>query len=184
MENRGPRSRWQSFVGREAELSALRGALDAAVQGRGGVYLLRGEAGIGKTRTAREVVDAARARGFAVGIGHCLEGDGAAAYAPWVQALQGTSTGDALATRLGSSGGAERDAEERERDQLFLRVETSLREEAGRRPQLLWLEDVHWADVDSIRLLDHLARRLEGWPGSPCAPSARTRPRGIGASAP
>jgi transcriptional regulator with AAA-type ATPase domain len=50
------------FVGREAELAALTADLDAAVAGRGGVVLLAGEPGIGKTRLAEELAAQARAR--------------------------------------------------------------------------------------------------------------------------
>jgi hypothetical protein len=153
-----------AFVGREPELAALLSALDAAARGAGGVQLLRGEAGIGKTRTAREVVAAARARGFAVGIGHCVEGDAAPAYEPWVRALAGSPAGAELEARLGAFRDATqaRDDLDADRDELFRRVEAALRDAAARRPQLLLLEDMHWADVDSLRLLQHLSRRLDG----------------------
>ncbi|HVH19981.1 MAG TPA: BREX system ATP-binding domain-containing protein [Myxococcota bacterium] len=154
-----------AFVGREQELATLLAALDAAARGAGGVQLLRGEAGIGKSRTAREVVAAARERGFTVGIGHCLDGDAAPAYEPWVRALEGSPAGEELEARCPASRRAAQgdlgdvDAE---RDELFRRVEASLREDAAKRPRMLLLEDLHWADVDSLRLLQHLARRLDG----------------------
>ncbi|HEX5064814.1 MAG TPA: AAA family ATPase [Myxococcota bacterium] len=154
-----------AFIGREPELATLLAALDAAAQGAGGVQLLRGEAGIGKTRTAREVVAVARARGFTVGIGHCLDGDAAPAYEPWVRALEGTPAGAELEARSRASRrtaqGDFGDADA-ERDELFRRVEASLREDAAKRPRMLLLEDLHWADVDSLRLLQHLGRRLDG----------------------
>jgi hypothetical protein len=151
-----------AFIGREPELAALLRALDAAAAGQGGVQLLRGEAGIGKSRTAREVATAARARGFAVGVGHCSDGDVAPAYGPWLQALAGSAAGEELEARgRGSRGADATDVDaERERDELFQRVEASLRADAAERPRLLLLEDLHWADVDSLRLLQHLARRL------------------------
>ena len=165
MEHRAQAAGLHAFVGREPELATLLAALDAAERGAGGVHLLRGEAGIGKSRTAREVVAAARERGFAVGIGHCLDGDAAPAYEPWVRALEGCAAGAVLEARSRSSDGAAQsdgDDLERERDELFRRVEASLREDAAKRPQLLLLEDLHWADVDSLRLLQHLARCLGG----------------------
>lgn len=61
--NSAPRSPRRLFVGRERELAALRANVDDAVGGHGGVVLLAGEAGIGKTRTAEELAEYARARG-------------------------------------------------------------------------------------------------------------------------
>ena len=54
------------FVGRAGELAALTTDLDAAVGGRGGVVLVAGEPGIGKTRLAEETAALAAARGAAV----------------------------------------------------------------------------------------------------------------------
>lgn len=52
------------FVGREREISALSAAVASARDGVGAVVCIRGEAGIGKTRLAHEVVSMARAAGF------------------------------------------------------------------------------------------------------------------------
>ena len=54
------------FVGRESEMQALRGALEAALAGRGRLELLMGEPGIGKTRTLEELEGVARERGALV----------------------------------------------------------------------------------------------------------------------
>src|SRR5581483_9168519 len=67
----GARSR---FVGREPELEALADALRAARAGRGGLALLAGEGGIGKTAIARELAARARREGVAVLWGGCFEG--------------------------------------------------------------------------------------------------------------
>src|ERR1700756_5998334 len=66
------------FVGRAGELAALTADLDAAVGGRGGVVLVAGEPGIGKTRLAEELAARASGRGAAVLWGRCWEGAGAA----------------------------------------------------------------------------------------------------------
>jgi len=61
------------FVGRRAERGRLLRALDDACDGRGGVAIVLGDAGIGKTRLLAEVVDAARWRGVDVSSGGALE---------------------------------------------------------------------------------------------------------------
>jgi eukaryotic-like serine/threonine-protein kinase len=76
------------FVGRTAELAVLTADLDAAVAGRGGVVLLAGEPGIGKTRLAEELAAHATARGVVVLWGRCWEGEGAPAFWPWVQVVR------------------------------------------------------------------------------------------------
>jgi eukaryotic-like serine/threonine-protein kinase len=76
------------YVGRETELAALTADLQAAVAGRGGVVLLAGEPGIGKTRLAEELAAQATARGALVLWGCCWEGEGAPAFWPWVQVVR------------------------------------------------------------------------------------------------
>ena len=83
------------FVGRTGELAALTTDLDAAVGGRGGVVLLAGEPGIGKTRLAEELAARAMARGAVVLWGRCWEGAGAPAFWPWVQVIRGYLQGQA-----------------------------------------------------------------------------------------
>src|SRR5207237_3505222 len=75
------------FVGREAELQALLGGLEEAFAGRGCLFMLAGEAGIGKTRLADELSSRGRKRGAVVLWGRCWEAAGAPPYWPWVQAL-------------------------------------------------------------------------------------------------
>src|SRR6185369_17532851 len=77
-----------AFVGREAERAAIRAALARAAAGQGGLLLLVGEPGIGKTRLADEASDDARARGFDVVWGRCWEGEAPPAYLPWTQVLR------------------------------------------------------------------------------------------------
>lgn len=55
-----------TFVGRLREMSELRAALEDAISGQGRLVMLAGEPGIGKTRTAQELVYYAEARGAKV----------------------------------------------------------------------------------------------------------------------
>jgi hypothetical protein len=79
------------FVGRERELLELRSGLADATSGRGrlgGVFLISGEPGIGKTRLADEIASDAASSGMRVVWGRCWEGGGAPAYLPWVDVLR------------------------------------------------------------------------------------------------
>src|SRR6185436_741381 len=76
------------FVGRGPELSRLRAGLDDAIAGTGSVYLIIGDAGIGKSRLADEFSAIAADEGARVLWGRCWESGGAPAYWPWVQAIR------------------------------------------------------------------------------------------------
>ena len=169
-----------SLLGRDAELSALLGALDDARAGRGRLFLLVGEAGIGKTRLADEL--AARA-GDDVRVlwGRCWEAGGAPAYWPWIQALRplvDERSPAALAEELGPAarslaavmpelrqrlpGLSAEDPSEEARFLLFDALARFLRAAAARRPVALVLDDLHVADRPSLRLLEFVARGLRG----------------------
>ena len=174
-----------AFVGREVEMERLRGALADALAGRGRVVALVGEAGIGKTRTADELVKEAAARGARVLVGHCHEGSGAPPYWPWVQILR-AYTGPHDAITLTRELGREATAiaqllpEVREvlpelpappplepedaRFRLFDALAEFLKRVARRAPLVIVLDDLHWADAPSLRLLAFLARELMAAP--------------------
>ncbi len=78
----------EPFVGRESELDRLEAAVDEVRSGRGGVVLMAGEPGIGKTRLARELEALAVERGARVLWGRAHEAGGVLAYWPWTQALR------------------------------------------------------------------------------------------------
>jgi predicted ATPase len=170
------------FVGREAELAALTVDLDAAVAGRGGVVLLAGEPGIGKTRLAEELAGQATARGGLVLWGRCWEGEGAPAFWPWVQIVRAyVQAADPAALRHEMGAGAADIAQllpavrerlpdlppppptepEAARFRLFDSLSGFLRAAAARRPLVLVLDDLHWADAPSLALLRFVGRELE-----------------------
>src|SRR6266516_2781422 len=76
------------FVGRERELRELEAGLEDALSGRGRLFLIGGEPGIGKSRLADELATLAKERGARVLWGRCWEAGGAPAYWPWIQALR------------------------------------------------------------------------------------------------
>ena len=69
-------------------MDELRAALEESIAGRGGLAMLVGEPGIGKTRTAQELASYAEGRGAQVLWGRCYEEEGAPPYWPWVQAIR------------------------------------------------------------------------------------------------
>ncbi|TML33781.1 MAG: hypothetical protein E6G24_06660 [Actinobacteria bacterium] len=169
------------FVGREQELQELLGGLERAVGGRGVLYLLVGEPGIGKSRLAEELVSHARQRGAQVLIGRCWEAGGAPAYWPWVQALRVGVRGrepEELRVELGAGAPdlaqllpeirellpelPEREAPESDwaRFRLFDAASSFLRATSQGRPLVLVLDDMHAADEPSLLLLRFLAREL------------------------
>ena len=76
------------FIGRDTELSYLRGALERAQSGQGSLILIGGEPGMGKSRLAEEFAALAKSRGANTYWGRCFEDLGAPAFWPWTQALR------------------------------------------------------------------------------------------------
>src|SRR5688500_13342771 len=76
------------FVGREREIGELLAGLEEAAAGRGRLFVVAGEPGIGKSRLADELATEARARGARILWGRCWEAGAAPAYWPWVQPLR------------------------------------------------------------------------------------------------
>ena len=75
------------FVGREAELAALLRHVERAARGEGGVVLVAGEPGVGKTRLLVEAATRARALGWRVLVGRAYESAGMLPYLPFLEAL-------------------------------------------------------------------------------------------------
>jgi tetratricopeptide (TPR) repeat protein len=176
-----PPSKSPLFVGRERELVALMAGLDDALAGRGALFLVSGEPGIGKSRLADELAARARAREARVIWGRCWEAGGAPAYWPWVQSLRSyvrDLDAEALRSQLGRGAAdlAQLVPEagylssepsrsvgvdpETARFRLFEAVAEFLRNGAQARPLVLVLDDLHAADTPSLLLLEFLAAEI------------------------
>ncbi len=162
------------FVGREHELRLLHRGLDDAAARQASLYLVVGEAGIGKTRLAGTFAHEARGEGFNVVWGRCWEAGGAPAYWPWVQVaracLRDAPPGPALRVlteRLRpvmgdlETGGTDVVGEaETDRFRLFDAVATLVRVAAEHSPLVVILDDLHAADEPSLLLLRYLVAEL------------------------
>ncbi|WP_067142648.1 ATP-binding protein [Microtetraspora malaysiensis] len=169
------------FVGRGAELEMLAEAFDRARKQAAAVVLLGGEAGVGKSRLAARFAEQAARDGAHVLVGGCVElsAEGLA-YAPFTAALRQlvreTSTADVarllpdgsereLARLLPEFGEPSGNLDtESARARLFELILTLLERLAERRPVLLLIEDIHWADRSSRDLIAFLSRNLRSAP--------------------
>jgi DNA-binding CsgD family transcriptional regulator len=176
------------LVGRQRELRALSDLVDALRDGRGGVALISGEPGIGKTRLLLEVGRYAQAAACQVLVGRAYASDGMPPYLPLVEALRDhlracrpeqalaylhacselasllPEWSDALPADSPSLARRGHDPEV-DRYQLFesfTRVLVAIAEPG--RGLLLCLDDLHWADPPTLQALLHLARRLDAAP--------------------
>lgn len=159
------------IVGRESELADLREALDEARTSTR-VAIIEGDAGIGKTRLAEELVADAARRGATVLWGRAFEGGAAPAFWPWLPPLRAlvAASDDGPSPELGhllapstTDTGDARSAEPA-RFALFEAVAALLTRSARARPVVLVLDDLQWADVASLELLVAVLGRLDEVP--------------------
>ncbi|QDE33583.1 hypothetical protein FIV50_01470 [Microbacterium foliorum] len=161
-----------AMVGREAEIAVMRGLFDRVVEGVPLAALVEGEAGIGKSRLLREfgaeVVNRAD-----VHVGWCLDlGASRTPFGPITGILRSIVTRmgadrvreelgvgvEALGMLLPALNPTERSqsSPDRLRDAIAALIEAA----AEHAPQVLVVEDLHWADESTLALLSFLLRTL------------------------
>ncbi|MFQ6395287.1 helix-turn-helix transcriptional regulator [Nocardia sp. KC 131] len=173
---RSPGEFIRPLVGRVDEMRKLNDALDVAQQGGTAVVAVTGEPGIGKTRLVQEVSREAITRGVQVLDGRGTELEREIPYTVLIDALdeplgllsrmEMTALG---AETLSELGGVLPSLHQHavsplappvriERHRLHRSVRVALQKLAARRPLLLVLDDVHWADHASFEVIAHLLR--------------------------
>ncbi len=150
----------ERLPGREREQAVLRERLDAALGGRGGLVLVGGEAGVGKTTLVEATLAEATARGALTLTGRCYDLAETPPYGPW---LEITARYPAAAPGLPPLPAAVTDraalAAVASQAALFDQVVGWFAAVVAARPLVLLLDDLHWADPASLDLLRALARR-------------------------
>lgn len=165
------------LIGREAELAKARERLAQLAAGRGGLLLVGGEAGVGKSSLTREIESEAVANGHRLLSGAALESDGAVPYAPFLSAVRSAFRGSEAELRrivagsapdltqafpeLGTGGQTGGSPEMQRLSFSFRAFFIALAQQA---PLVLVLEDLHWSDEASLALVQHLARELQRVP--------------------
>lgn len=166
-------------------MATLDAALKRVMNGRGGIVMLAGGPGAGKTRTALEFARRAGGTGAFAAIGRCFEGDGLPAHYPWMMCVRGyvEEWGAAalaksagvhaihLARFLPESGLPVRVAREApEGDpsnlpyRLFDAMAAFLKRLCAERPSVIVLDNLHLADPSSLAFLEFLAPELSAIP--------------------
>src|SRR5215471_5682315 len=169
------------LVGRSDELAALQACVEAAAHGHGGVVLLSGEAGIGKSRLVAELKGSASAQAFELLGGQCFPTDRSCPYAPLLDLLREflvPLSPTQIATVLGASARAltlllpeqvQNMPEvmdlppltplepEQEKRRLFAGLAEIFTKQASSQPVLLVIEDIHWSDESTLEFIHFFA---------------------------
>ncbi len=161
-----PRS-GDDFVDRKEELEILEIHIQKAIDGKGRVVFLKGEAGVGKTRLAESLADRCKELGFEVLKGRCLYYESADPYLPFLEALGKTGEEETsrslshLPTSLMGIDDNTNISLSDKREMMFDDLTSEIRAMSYDAPVLLFIDDLQWIDEVSSRLLHHLARNIK-----------------------
>lgn len=168
------------FVGREREMDALWTRWEQALHGHGGMVLIGGEAGVGKTRLSEEFAAVARWHGGVTARGRCYEPERTLPYQPLTEVLRDLIQQEGRVTPslpvwargelarlipelISPSLQPETSPSSLQPEQqaiLFHALATFVRAYASRTPLLIVLEDLHWATDSTLAAIHYLARQI------------------------
>lgn len=158
-----------ALIGRDRPLETLKGLVARTIDSHGGLALVEGEPGIGKTALVSHVLADARANGALVVSAACWAGDRTPGYWPWVQVVRGlqrqagpdewsavaAATEPGLTFLLGEITEPPPPADYDDAAFELCDAVTTLLVNASRtRPLVIALDDLHWADAPSVRVLE------------------------------
>ncbi|GAC1372905.1 MAG: hypothetical protein NVSMB44_40770 [Ktedonobacteraceae bacterium] len=173
------------LVGRASELAALHLFIERARGGAGGMTLLYGEAGIGKSRLLAELKTYAASQDLLLLQGNCFPTDVSCPYAPLLDLLRFTFADFSAASIVAALGPSARALfpllpdlvplplaptplptwePGQEKRRIFATLTRFFVQQAAKRPLLLMIEDLHWSDETSLEFLHYLARHCVGQP--------------------
>jgi tetratricopeptide (TPR) repeat protein len=144
-------ARSTAFIGRERQLGDLMEHWRAAERGHGAFVVVSGEAGIGKTRLVEHLVTEV-GEAATVAWGTCAGADAPPLW-PWHAVLRDVGGGSPAGTPPAPGGGSDLVDPAGDRVREHARLADQLRTAARDRPLLVVLDDLHWADPDSLGLL-------------------------------
>lgn len=170
------------LIGRADEIKKMQRAYAFVREGQQRVLFVNGEAGIGKTRLAREFSTWMEGQGATVLWGNCYEMSGALPYQPIIDMLAGhirNSSSEQLGSLLGNSAvdlakiipelriklpdlsSFEPLGPEVERRNLYNAIAGYFNSIASQRPLLLILDDLQWTDTATMQILNYLLLQSE-----------------------
>jgi class 3 adenylate cyclase/tetratricopeptide (TPR) repeat protein len=173
------------YIGRTAERETLRTMLESAVGGNGGLVLIGGPPGQGKSRLTREAAEMAERLGMIVYTGNCLDMESPPPYQPAIDHLEQaarTASPEGFRTALGVNAPEVAKllpslrqryddippspdlTPEQERRYMLHGMGEFIERAANNRPMVLTYEDLHWADESTLLLLRHLGGRARQLP--------------------
>jgi DNA-binding CsgD family transcriptional regulator len=169
------------LIGRDSAVAILRRLVDES-RAEGRAVLIAGDAGIGKSRLVAAITPYAAEHGFLILDGACFPQDRAEPYAPLADALRTRFAGQSPEAIAAACGPFLRDLQsllpdvmpiaaeaappgpDHDRRRMFAALAHALLDDAGSRPVLLVVEDLHWCDATSLDFLFYLSRRAQHRP--------------------
>jgi len=130
------------------------------MDGRGQLVLLGGEAGVGKTTIAEALCGEAADRGALALVGHCYDLTDTPPYGPWTDAFGDYQPEADLPSPPAAFARTGAENAITTRSALFDGARNFVATLAERRPSIILLEDLHWADPESLDLLRAVGRKV------------------------